>query len=86
MLRGGHVRLRDADPSGLAGHGLHVDGAGAGHTRDLSRRPTAPLDAACALLRPAGSFSRAYLHHLFKCSEPLGPRLLTMHNLHYYLS
>jgi queuine tRNA-ribosyltransferase len=31
------------------------------------------------------TFSRAYLHHLFKCSEPLGPRLLSIHNLHHYL-
>ena len=28
--------------------------------------------------------SRAYLHHLFKCREPLGPRLVSLHNLHYY--
>ena len=30
------------------------------------------------------TFSRAYLHHLFKCREPLGPRLVSLHNLHYY--
>ena len=28
--------------------------------------------------------SRAYLHHLFRAGEMLGPILLTMHNLHYY--
>ncbi len=28
--------------------------------------------------------SRAYLHHLFKAEEMLGPMLLTWHNLHYY--
>jgi len=27
---------------------------------------------------------RAYLHHLFRCSEMLGPMLLTWHNLTYY--
>jgi queuine tRNA-ribosyltransferase len=42
------------------------------------------LDAACACAT-CTTFSRAYLYHLFKCSEPLGPRLLSMHNLHYYL-
>jgi len=31
-----------------------------------------------------GGVSRAYLHHLFKAKEMLGPILLTMHNLHYY--
>jgi queuine tRNA-ribosyltransferase len=31
-----------------------------------------------------GGVSRAYLHHLFKAKEMLGPILLTLHNLHYY--
>ena len=30
------------------------------------------------------TFHRAYLHHLFKCKEPLGPRLVSIHNLYYY--
>ncbi|MCH9696385.1 MAG: tRNA guanosine(34) transglycosylase Tgt [Gammaproteobacteria bacterium] len=30
------------------------------------------------------NYSRAYLRHLHKCSEILGPRLATIHNLHYY--
>jgi queuine tRNA-ribosyltransferase len=42
-----------------------------------------PLDADCACAT-CRTFSRAYLHHLFKCREPLGPRLVAMHNLHYY--
>lgn len=33
---------------------------------------------------PVNQYSRAYLHHLFKADEMLGPMLLTMHNLHYY--
>jgi queuine tRNA-ribosyltransferase len=33
-----------------------------------------------------GGFSRAYLHHLDKCGEMLGPMLSTIHNLHYYLN
>jgi queuine tRNA-ribosyltransferase len=42
-----------------------------------------PLDAACAC--PAcARHSRAYLHHLFKAEEMLGPMLLTWHNLRYY--
>ena len=43
----------------------------------------APLDPACAC--PACmKHSRAYLHHLFKAEEMLGPMLLTWHNLRYY--
>ena len=53
-------------------------------TRGVQRLSDEPLDATCACAT-CTTFSRAYLHHLFKCSEPLGPRLLSMHNLHHYL-
>ena len=33
---------------------------------------------------PVNRYSRAYLHHLFKAGEMLGPMLLSQHNLHYY--
>jgi queuine tRNA-ribosyltransferase len=41
------------------------------------------LDAACTC--PAcTSYSRAYLHHVFKSGEIIASMLLTWHNLHYY--
>ncbi len=44
-----------------------------------------PVDPACAC--PAcARHSRAYLHHLFRCEEMLGPMLLTWHNIAYYQS
>ncbi|MBE7159484.1 MAG: tRNA-guanine transglycosylase, partial [Rhodospirillales bacterium] len=43
----------------------------------------APLDPSCPC--PACTrHSRAYLHHLFRASEMLGPMLLTWHNITYY--
>lgn len=42
-----------------------------------------PLDAACACSTCTG-YSRAYLQHLFRAEEMLGPILLTTHNLYYY--
>ena len=57
-----------------------------------------PLDASCSCQACAGAsgiswdqggrdgFSRAYLHHLDRCGEMLGPMLTTVHNLHYYLN
>jgi queuine tRNA-ribosyltransferase len=42
-----------------------------------------PLDPDCACPTCAG-YSRAYLHHLAKSEEMLGPILLTWHNVHYY--
>jgi len=56
-----------------------------------------PIDETCSCYACAGSsgvpwieggrdgFSRAYLHHLDRCGEMLGPMLATVHNLHYYL-
>jgi len=43
----------------------------------------APLDAECPCLG-CQRHSRAYLHHLFRTKEMLGPMLLTWHNLTYY--
>jgi len=55
-----------------------------------------PLDETCTCYtcrgttNPDGSvtggFSRAYLHHLDRCGEMLGPMLNTVHNLHFYLN
>ncbi|HEX3771997.1 MAG TPA: tRNA guanosine(34) transglycosylase Tgt [Polyangiaceae bacterium] len=52
-------------------------------TRGPNAAADVPLDASCDCSTCA-HFSRAYLHHLFKCSEPLGPRLLSIHNLRHY--
>jgi queuine tRNA-ribosyltransferase len=57
-----------------------------------------PMDTTCTCLACAGrsgvswddggrgGFSRAYLHHLDRCGEMLGPMLTSIHNLHYYLN
>ena len=57
-----------------------------------------PLDTTCTCYACAGrsgvsyadggreGFSRAYLHHLDRCAEMLGPMLSSIHNLHYYLN
>ncbi len=42
-----------------------------------------PLDADCTCYT-CRNYSRAYIHHLLRCEEMLGPMLLTQHNLHYY--
>ena len=43
----------------------------------------APLEVDCPCLA-CTRHSRAYLHHLFRAAEMLGPILLTAHNLAYY--
>ncbi|QDH14482.1 tRNA guanosine(34) transglycosylase Tgt [Formicincola oecophyllae] len=42
-------------------------------------RPLSPYEPS-----PLNRYSRAYLHHLFRTDEILGPMLLTWHNLAYY--
>jgi queuine tRNA-ribosyltransferase len=44
-----------------------------------------PVDATCNCYT-CRQFSRAYLHHLDRCGEMLGPMLNSIHNLHYYLN
>ncbi len=44
---------------------------------------TGPLDPACDCYT-CRNYSLSYLRHLEKCSEMLGGRLGTIHNLHYY--
>ncbi len=44
---------------------------------------TGPVDPECECYT-CQHYSAAYLRHLEKCGEILGPRLATIHNLHYY--
>ena len=44
---------------------------------------TGPLDSKCDCYT-CRNYTRAYLHHLDRTGEMLGPRLNTIHNLHYY--
>jgi queuine tRNA-ribosyltransferase len=45
----------------------------------------APVDESCAC-HACANFSRAYLHHLDRCGEMVGPMLTTIHNLHYFVN
>ena len=48
------------------------------------REDTSPLDEACDCYT-CQHYSRSYLYHLSKCSEILGSRLNTIHNVRFYL-
>ena len=45
-----------------------------------------PIDPGCSCHACYSGFSRAYLHHLDRCGEMLGPMLASLHNLHYYVN
>ncbi len=71
-------------PTKLAWQGIAFTSTGRVRiTRQAHAQDESTLDADCTCSTCA-TFSRAYLHHLFKCSEPLAPRLLSLHNLHHY--
>ncbi len=71
-------------PTRAGRHGLAYTRRGKVNLRNARHaRDPRPLDDGSAC--PAASqYSRAYLHHLFKCNEYLGPMLLSWNNLHYY--
>jgi queuine tRNA-ribosyltransferase len=48
------------------------------------RRDSAPVESGCSCYCCA-NYSRAYLHHLFAADEMLGPTLLSLHNIAFYL-
>lgn len=50
----------------------------------MHRTDMSPLDPDCLCVACTG-FSRSYLNHLVRSKESLGPRLLSIHNLRYYL-
>ncbi len=48
------------------------------------KRSGEPIDAQCQCYT-CRRFTRAYLHHLFNAEEMLGPTLISLHNIHFYL-
>ena len=62
------------------GNGETISLKAAKFARDFS-----PIEEGCSCYA-CKNFSRAYIRHLLNVGEILGMRLLTLHNLHYYLN
>ena len=78
-----HVRLRDADPRPAAPAQAFTRRGKSICAMPAMATIRGRLDEACGC--PACTrYSRAYLHHLVRAGEILGPMLLTGHNLRYY--
>jgi queuine tRNA-ribosyltransferase len=73
-------------PTRLARNGTAFTAIGAVNLKNaefaLDRRPIEE-DCTCPACR---EFSRGYIRHLVKAEEILGLRLITLHNLHFYLN
>ncbi|MBZ0269663.1 tRNA guanosine(34) transglycosylase Tgt [bacterium] len=72
-------------PTRNARNGQALTSRGRVNLRNEGRaREFAPLDPDCACETCRG-YSRAYLRHLLKTGEMLGPRLVSLHNVYFYL-
>ncbi len=68
-------------PTRSGRHGRALTRAGEFNIRNAAyARDERPIDPACPC-NVCATFSRAYLSHLFRTAESLGPRLLSYHNL-----
>jgi queuine tRNA-ribosyltransferase len=70
-------------PTRLGRHGILYVPTGRLHIENaVYREDPSPVQADC-MCYTCRHFSRAYLRHLFVANEMLGPRLATLHNLHF---
>jgi queuine tRNA-ribosyltransferase len=73
-------------PARSARHGLVFTSTGKMNIKNaINFGNNQTLDETC-LCFVCKSYTKGYLHHLFKCKEALGPMLLTYHNIYYYQS
>ena len=84
--RGGHrhVRLRVADAQWPQCVGVHSQGP-MRLAECVSPSATRPHWTRIATVIPARTSAGRYLHHLFAANEMLGPTLLSLHNIAFYL-
>ena len=72
-------------PTRIARNGTAFTAAGTINLRNTGyRADPGPIEAGC-LCPACREFSRGYLRHLLKAEEILGLRLVSLHNLHFYL-
>lgn len=73
-------------PTRMGRNGTAFTATGRVNVRRAELRDDAgPLDPTCDC-STCRRFSRAYLRHLFVADEMLGPRLLSLHNVHFLIS
>src|SRR6202007_322609 len=73
-------------PTRLARNGTAFTAAGTVNLKNAEFiLDTSPIEENCAC-EACRDFSRGYIRHLIKAEEILGLRLITLHNLHFYLN
>lgn len=70
-------------PTRIARHGTLMTSQGRINIKKQQyKEDFTPLDPNCDCIT-CRNYTKAYLHHLFRCNEGLGQRLLSIHNLRY---
>jgi queuine tRNA-ribosyltransferase len=73
-------------PTRLARNGTAFTASGTLNLKNAEfRLQTGPIEEGCEC-EACRSFARGYIRHLIKSEEILGLRLITLHNLHFYLN
>jgi queuine tRNA-ribosyltransferase len=73
-------------PTRMGRNGTAFTGEGRVNVRRAElRQDPRPLDSECSCYT-CTTFSRAYIRHLFTSDEVLGPRLLSIHNVHFLIA
>lgn len=73
-------------PTRLARNGTAFTATGTLNLKNAEyTRDSQPIEEGCTCAA-CSKFTRAYLRHLVKANEILGLRLITLHNLHFYLN
>jgi queuine tRNA-ribosyltransferase len=73
-------------PTRVARNGMAFTTAGTTNVKNAVHTfETGPIEEGCSCEACAGGFSRAYLRHMLKSEEIIGLRLVSLHNLHFYL-
>ena len=76
--------MRAADTSRQEWNGLHGDRHDQFKNAEFILDKN-PIEENC-VCEACREFSRGYIRHLIKAEEILGLRLITLHNLHFYLN
>lgn len=72
-------------PTRIARHGTLMTSQGRINIKKQQyKEDFTPLDPNCDCIT-CRNYTKAYLHHLFRCNEGLGQRLLSIHNLRYLI-
>ena len=73
-------------PTRLARNGTAFTAEGTLNLKNAEyTRQTGPIEEGC-ICQTCAEFSRGYIKHLIKAEEILGLRLISLHNLHFYLN